>query len=650
VGVRSPSWAWGNIAENLSRISRVVQRLIRSGYNQSTAPVSPHIQHDRGAFPEDRLVTFPDDERILTSLHSADDLVQAGLNGRISRRGLIVRARDLGLAAGVTAILLNATGLSARAADKALVTDGKKTKPAGKEVKDGQITVGVVGSIDTLNPYTTNLYAQGFDVLSGVMDGLVGYDSRQRLKPVLAEGYSISDDGLTYTFKIRPNVAFQNGDLLTAKDVVASWQMIMNKELPVWSRLGWDKIASIDTPDDRTAVVKTAQLFAPFLSSIAAGQFTNCAICPASELEKGLDAFRERFDTKPIGTGPFRVKSVRQSEIILERYAKHWAGNPRLERITVRIYKDYAEQLAALAAGEIQVANRTGTPGSQNVADALAIPSASVFQFPGLTWGHLDLKNVSYLMDTRVRQALDYATPKDEIIKQVLNGHAQVAAADQAPGSWAYSQPLRPRDLDYDRASSLMERAGFKRSGDGKLVKDGDRFEIDLWGEEGDAQAEPILHVIAASWAKIGVSCRVNLAPAAELWGPTGYQFTDRMTAGYYRWANVNDPDDMFYWHSSQIPTHPGGAGGNVPAFFNEYSFQSQIDDLTSRAAAETDPIQRKTLYLEIQDLLHEQVPAIFLFWDYNYSAAATTLGNYLPNAYTYLLWNAREWYLASGT
>ena len=141
-------------------------------------------------------------------------------------------------------------------------------------------------------------------------------------KPVLAEGYTISDDGLTYTFTIRPNVTFQNGDTLTAHDVVASWQMIMNKELPVWSRLGWDKIASIDVPDDKTAVVKTAQLFAPFLSSIAAGQFTTCAICPKSELDKGVDAFRERFDTKPIGTGPFRVKSVRQKEIILERYAK----------------------------------------------------------------------------------------------------------------------------------------------------------------------------------------------------------------------------------------------------------------------------------------------------------------------------------------
>jgi ABC-type transport system substrate-binding protein len=208
---------------------------------------------------------------------------------------------------------------------------------------------------------------------------------------------------------------------------------------------------------------------------------------------------------------------------------------------------------------------------------------------------------------------------------------------------------VKPRAFDLAQAESLLTGAGFRRNVQRVLIRDGQPLEIDLWGEEGDAQAEPIIRMIAESWAKVGISSRVHLAPASELWGPTGYQFNDRLTAGFYRWANVNDPDDMFYWHSSQIPTYPGGAGGNVPAFFNEYAFQEQIDDLTSRAAAETDPILRKNLYLEIQTLLHDQVPAIFLFWDYGYSAAARTIGNYLPSAYTYSLWNAREWYLTDG-
>ncbi len=439
---------------------------------------------------------------------------------------------------------------------------------------------------------------------------------------------------------------FQNGDPFTARDVIASWQMIMNRDLPVWSRLGWDKIVSIDAPNDLTAVITTSQLFAPFLSSISAGQYTTCAICPDSELNQGLDAFVERFDKKPVGTGPFRVKSVRRREVILERYAKHWAGNPRLERITVRVFDSYGDQLDALASGEIQIASQTGTPGMHHLDEALAIPEAVVLQYPGLTWGHLDLKNIGALSEQRVRQALDYATPKQAVVEDILGGTAVRAAADQAPGSWAYSQSVKSRPLDLVKAESLLNRAGYRRDDAGVMTRDGEPLEIDIWGEDGDQHAEAIIRLVAETWAAIGVPTRVNLAPAAELWGPTGYQFNDRLTAGYYRWANVNDPDDMFYWHSSQIPTYPGGPGGNVPAFFNEYGFQEQIDDLTSRAAAETDTILRKNLYLEIQALLHDQVPAIFMFWDYNYSAASNRIGNYLPSAYTYSLWNAREWYL----
>ena len=586
----------------------------------------------------------------LDNANTATDLLRLGLAGRLSRRELIERAARLGLGVGVVGSLLIATGLETAANVNTPVSDGKKTKPGGVEIKNAQIVAGVVGSIDTLNPWTTNLYAQGMDVLSGVMDGLVGFDSRQRLKPILAQDYTIADDGLTYTFNLRPKVTFHNGDVLTSKDIVATWQTIMNPDLPVWSRLGWDKITAIDTPSELTAVIHTATPFAPFLGSIAAGQGTNFAIGPSSLLAGSADKIRAQFELKPVGTGPFRIKSVRKTQVLLEQYAKHWAGSPRLDRVTVRVFDSYEEQLTSLQSGEIVIAARTGSPANQQLPAVLAVPTATVLQYPGLTWGHLDLKNIGPLADVRVRQALDYATPRADIIKGVLGGAGEAGFADQAPGSWAFSERITGRSLDLARAEEFLGNAGYKRRSSGQLSRNGEALVIDLWGEKGDDQAEAILTAVADSWSVIGVSSRINLAPAAELWGPTGYQFNDRPTAGFYRWANVNDPDDMFYWHSSQIPTYPGGTGGNVPAFFNQYSFQSQIDDLTSRAAAETDPVLRKNIYLQVQQLLYEQVPVIFLFWDYGYSAAANTIGNFLPSAYTNLMWNAREWYQTKPT
>jgi peptide/nickel transport system substrate-binding protein len=209
-----------------------------------------------------------------------------------------------------------------------------------------------------------------------------------------------------------------------------------------------------------------------------------------------------------------------------------------------------------------------------------------------------------------------------------------------------YDKNVVPRPYSLSRAAKLLTEAGFKPNAAGILERDGEPFRIELWGESSDPQAPGILNLTAESWKQLGVDAVVKFEKKEILWGPTGYQYTDRMTAGYYRWSNVNDPDNMFYWHSSQIPTSPGGAGGNIPAFFNEYAFQDRIDDLTSRAAAETDPDKRKALYSEIQAVLRKEVPVIFLFWDLNYAAASAKIGGLWPSASTELLWNAGDWYL----
>ena len=139
------------------------------------------------------------------------------------------------------------------------------------------------------------------------------------------------------------------------------------------------------------------------------------------------------------------------------------------------------------------------------------------------------------------------------------------------------------------------------------------------------------------------VSCP---APPEDLWGPLGYQFSDRMTGCLYTWTNANDPDDLFYWHSSQIPVSPGSSGGNLPAFFYPYAFQDDIDALTANAASTLDFAQRQDIYGEIQELLLEEVPVIFLYWEEAFPAARTNVGGFWPSAWTPLLWNAADWYL----
>jgi ABC-type transport system substrate-binding protein len=119
------------------------------------------------------------------------------------------------------------------------------------------------------------------------------------------------------------------------------------------------------------------------------------------------------------------------------------------------------------------------------------------------------------------------------------------------------------------------------------------------------------------------------------------------MTGCLFTWTNANDPDDLYYWHSSQIPTRPTGSGGNLPAFFYPYAFQEEIDTLTSEAASTLDFAVRQSLYGDIQTLLLEEVPVIFLYWEEAFPAARADVGGFWPSAWTPLLWNAAEWYLA---
>ncbi len=118
------------------------------------------------------------------------------------------------------------------------------------------------------------------------------------------------------------------------------------------------------------------------------------------------------------------------------------------------------------------------------------------------------------------------------------------------------------------------------------------------------------------------------------------------MTSCLYTWFNSNDPDNQYFWHSKFIPTSPSGSGGNLPAYFFPYSFQTEIDELTQLAAAEFDNDLRRDLYFQIQELLHREVPVIFLYWGTDFPTITQKLGGFWPSAFNRLLWNVKDWYL----
>src|SRR5215218_2615528 len=251
-------------------------------------------------------------------LESVNGLVQARIDGVISRRELIRRAAALAIAAPVVGVMLHATSdmaygapspgranaLRRLAQGRETVPNDAPTAPEGERKTGGTVTAGTNQEPDTLHPYVSQLVSSA-DIYYAILDGLHTYDSKQQLVPRLAESFEISDDGLTYTFQLREGVKFHNGDTFSGDDVVAVWKIIMDPDFGAFNQSGWDKIEDISV-DGNQLVITTTEVFAPFMSYIA-----DARIAPKSAIDAGIDSFKQEYGRAPIGTGPFKFAEWR---------------------------------------------------------------------------------------------------------------------------------------------------------------------------------------------------------------------------------------------------------------------------------------------------------------------------------------------------
>jgi peptide/nickel transport system substrate-binding protein len=388
-------------------------------------------------------------------------------------------------------------------------------------------------------------------------------------------------------------------------------------------------------------------------------------ICPSREIAKGPEAFTQEFGRNPVGTGPFRFAEWRAAEqISFDRFDDYWGGPAKLEHLIYRIVPDDNTQLVQLRTGEIQLCSSDGALTAIKVDEALAIEGVQILETITSGWKHFDLKHIDHLRVTKVRQALDYATPKQQIIEQLLKNRVIPSVADQTPvpGNWAFNPNVEPRPYDPDMAKQLLEEAGLTLQ-DGvwtgptptpskDIDPNTDRggpvkpLEIELWAPSGETQNELIQQVVAQAWNDIGIKSEAKYEDVSTIFGPQGYTFTDKMTAGLYAWYNTVDPDDQWYWSSSYIPADPTASGGNTPAYFFPFNFQDEIDALIDPAVEVFDEEKRKELYWQAQELLQEEVPVIFLYWELAFSAVSDKIGGFWPGTYSNLCWNAKDWYL----
>jgi len=485
------------------------------------------------------------------------------------------------------------------------------------ELAPGTFVMVVGDNPDNLDPYLHSLAASSA-VYRFIFDSLYTVNLNGDWVPELATAYSVSPDGLSWTFKLRPGVRWSDGAPFTSADVKFTWQLAINKDVHVTYATGFDKLASVDTPAPLTVVFHLRAPYAPFRD-----QVMGSAIVPQHILGflSGDQINRSSFNQTPVGTGPFSVTEfVTDDHITLTPNPHYWGKKAQLRRLIVRIVPDQNTQVNLFKAGEL---NLLSVPAAR-LSELKRVPNAVIKRYLTATYALVQLDEYEFLRDVAVRQALDYATPKDSIIRNIMKGQAEPAVSDMVPtGSYA-NKRLHPRPYDPARARQLLTGAGFVPGPAGFLYKGGKRLEVPLWTISGRANFVQAMELIAQAWREIGVYTEAHAVSAAALFGQNGPQWNGKDEALIFTWGQGVFPENKINWHSSFIPRDASAPGEDDERYSNP-----EMDRLLEEADRTVDEVKRHAIYARIQELEFRDVPVIFLHWLVENNALANNVQGY---------------------
>lgn len=326
----------------------------------------------------------------------------------------------------------------------------KKEKGEGKG--DGEVTqeinVRMNDDPDFLDPHLATA-SISFQMILNMFEGLFAPETDGTLSPAIAEDYELSDDGLTYTFKIRDNVTFHNGETVTVEDIQYTFDRLMgtNNDEPLSSN--FENVVSIEAPDASTIVMTLKEPNSNFLYSLTA-------------LQSGIvpEANDGEHNENPIGTGPFKFVSYNPgTNLVMEKNTEYWKeGLPYLDQVTFIFQSDDQGAFMALQGGEVDL---TSVPAHRisEVENDFNINHQDNNSSLIITFNH----EVEPFNDLKVRQAINYAMNKQDIIDSVYSGFATQLGSNMSPAMGEYYldglQDVYKQDIE--KAKQLLAEAGF---------------------------------------------------------------------------------------------------------------------------------------------------------------------------------------------
>ncbi|MBD3305636.1 hypothetical protein GF339_04585 [candidate division KSB3 bacterium] len=427
-----------------------------------------------------------------------------------------------------------------------------------------------------------------------VSNGLIQKDPTSKLVPDLAERWE-NPDAKTYIFHLRQGVKFHDGTEFTAEDVKYTFESMLDPEMQSPKAAAYTKIDQIEILDPYTIKFTLKEVFAPFLIEMVQ------PIVPkqAAQQQEG-----EKFGETLIGTGPFKlVEWAHDEQVVFEANPDYFAGPPNVDKIVLRIIPDDTVRFLELQQGGVDLVQNAIPPDMVPIAKET--PGLNVIAQESIVIYYLGFNlEDPILSNVKVRQAMAYAIDRPTIIEYLMEGQASLATGLLSPANWAYEPDVKTYDYDVEKAKALLDEAGYPDpDGDGPQP----RFSL-IYKTSTAPLRIRIGEVLQDQLKQVGIEI-------SEIQTFEWAKFYDDIKSGNFqiytlRWVGITEPD-IFYsiFHSSMVPPE----GRNRGRYRNP-----RIDELTEQGRQVIDTEARKQIYSEIQKILAEELPYIFLWYPHN--------------------------------
>ncbi len=471
---------------------------------------------------------------------------------------------------------------------------------ASGEVRDELIFVNY-RDIRDLNPhlYAGEMYAQSilYDTLVSITaDGYEG---------CLAESWDISEDGCTYTFHIRPNVLFSDGEKCDANAILANFNAILeNRERHTWLEM-MNLLVGVSAPDENTFVIEMSEPYYPMLTEL--GCIRPFAMISPSCMING--STKDGVNGH-IGTGPYVLTDfVTDEYAVFERNENYWGEAPAIRKITVKVIPDNQTRIMALESGEIDLIFGKNMIDADAISQYLDSDRFTVGLSDPTSTRHIVMNTTHEILgDPAVRKALQHATDRQTISDGIFYGLEQPADTLYATTVPYCNVGLKPYEYSTETAAQILDEAGWVLGSDKMRAKDGKQLALDLLYNSDSVTEKTIAEYLQSEYLKLGISMTIH--------GEEEQSYRDNMKAGNF---------DMVFNICWGMPYDPQSSLAAMRApVYGDYAAQqgledkAEIDEAITKILTSTDEAERQELYKSVLTNLHEDAMYLPLTYECN--------------------------------